>query len=139
MKTFAQRLALFAFKFDQPMRDAILVEKIIELMSIACIPVCQNTHACEFAIAAKPTSSHDQCLDDCLAYGRNFRECSPKFCGRNVEYLGLVRCNSGRTENRCALEHRYVADEIALVGDSEVVFRAIRCLGGLEFTAQNNC
>ena len=45
MKTFAQRLPLFALKFDQPMRDAILVEEIIELMSIARIAAGQNTHA----------------------------------------------------------------------------------------------
>src|SRR5207248_4726110 len=100
MKTFAQCLALFAFKFDQPMRDAILVEEIIELMSIARIAVCQNTHSREFAIAAEPTPSHDQGIDDCFAHGRNFRQSAPKFCGRNVEYLCLVRCDSGRTEDR---------------------------------------
>ena len=53
MKTFAQRLSLFAFKFDQPMRDAIFVEEIIELMSIARIRGCQNTHARKFAIATR--------------------------------------------------------------------------------------
>src|SRR5207248_6109424 len=139
MKTFAQCLALFAFKFDQPMRDAILVEEIIELMSIARIAVCQNTHSREFAIAAEPTPSHDQGIDDCFAHGRNFRQSAPKFCGRNVEYLCLVRCDSGRTEDRGTLEHGYVAHEIAFTRGGEVIFDAIARLEGLEFAAQNNC
>ena len=53
MKTFAQRLPLFALKFYQPVRNAILVEKIIELMSVARVAAGQNTHACKFAIAAE--------------------------------------------------------------------------------------
>ena len=72
VKTFAQRLSLFAFKFDQPMRDAILIEEIIELMSIARIAAGQNTHSREFAIAAEPSPSHDQGIDDCLAHAREF-------------------------------------------------------------------
>src|SRR5437762_6617520 len=96
------------------MRDAILVEEIIKLMSIARIAVSQNTHAREYAIAAKPSPSHDQGIDDCLADGGNFRQRAPKCGGRNVEDLGLVRFHSARTEDRCALEHRYVAHEIAL-------------------------
>ena len=139
MKTFAQRLSLFALKFHQPMRDAILVEEIIELMSIARIAAGQNTHSREFAIATKPPPSHDQGIDDCLAHGGNFRERAPQFGCRNVKYLGLFRCDSGRTEDRCALEHRYVADEIALVRGSEVIFGAIARLEGFDFAAQNNC
>src|SRR5438034_7942733 len=121
------------------MRDAILVEKIIELMSIARIAAGQNTHARELAIAAKPPPSHDQRIDDRLAHGRNFRQRAPKFSRRNVKYLGLVRCDSGRTEDRCALEHRYIAHEIALARGSEVIFRAIARLEGFDLAAQNNC
>ena len=131
MKTFAQRLPLFALKFYQPMRDAILVEKIIELMSIARVAAGQNTHARKFAIATKPASSHDQRIDDRLAHGGNFRQRAPKFGRRNVKYLGLVRCDSGRTEDRCALEHRYVAHEITLARGSEVIFGAIARLEAL--------
>src|SRR5256886_11823837 len=69
MKTFAQCFALFTLKVYQPMRDAILVEKIIELMSIARVAACQNTHARKFAIATKPAPSHDQRIDDRLAHG----------------------------------------------------------------------
>ena len=85
MKTFAQRLPLFAFKFDQPMRDAVLVEKIIELMSIARVAASQNTHSGKFPIASYSPPSHDQRIDDCLADGGNFRQRSPEFERRNDE------------------------------------------------------
>src|SRR6476660_9590645 len=104
------------------MRNAIFVEKIIELMSLARVTSGQHTHAREFTIATKPSPSHDQGIDDCLAYGGDFRERAPEFSRRNMENLGLVRYNSARTENRCALEHRNVADEIALVRIREVIF-----------------
>src|SRR5438270_12409065 len=96
MKTFAQRLPLFALKFHQPMRDAILIEEIIELMSISRVATCQNTHSREFAIATESSSTHDQGIDDCLAHRRNFRQRTPEFGCRNVEDLGLFRCDPGR-------------------------------------------
>src|SRR5580765_7443629 len=108
-------------------------------MSITLIAVSQNTHPREFAIATKPSPSHDQGIDDCLAHGGNLRQRAPEFGRRNVEYLGLFRCDSARTEDRCALEHRYVAQEIALACGSEVIFGAIACLEGIDFTAQHNC
>src|SRR5438128_12206950 len=117
MKTFTQRLPLFALEFQQPMRDAILIEEVMELMSVARIAARQNTHSREFAIAAKPSPSHDQRIDDCLAYRWNFRQRAPEFGRRNVQYFSLVRCDSARTEDRCALKHRYVAHEIALARD----------------------
>src|SRR6266550_3564827 len=138
MKTFAQCFALFTLKFYQPMRDAILVEKIIELMSIARVAAGQNTHASKFAIATKPASSHDQCIDDRLAYGGNFCQRAPKCGRRNKKYLGLIRCDSGRTEDRRALEHRYVAHEITLARGSQVIFGSVARLERFEFAAQNN-
>src|SRR5438552_18950793 len=104
------------------MPDSILVEEIIELMSSALVSASQNTHAGEFSIATEPAPSHDQGIDDCLAHRGNFRQGAPEFGRRNVEYLGLLRCNSARTEDRSALEHRYVAHEIALARGSEVIF-----------------
>src|SRR2546427_8195560 len=108
MKTFTQRLPLFALEFQQPMRDAILIEEVIELMSVARIAASQDTHSREFAIAAEPSPSHDQRIDDCLAHGRNFCQRASKFGCRNMEYLGLFRCDSARGQGRCALEHRDV-------------------------------
>src|SRR5260370_8761106 len=121
------------------MRDAILVEKIIELMSMARIATGQDTHPREFAIAAKSTPSHDQRIDDRLAHAGNVRQRAAKFRGWNMEYFGLIRCDSARTEDRCALEHRYVAHEIAFTRGSEVIFRTIARFEGFEFSAQNNC
>src|SRR4029077_14487971 len=120
------------------MRDAILVEKIIELLSIARVAAGQNTHSRKFAIATKPSPSHDQRIDDRLAYSGNFRQRAPKFGRRNVKYLGLIRFDSGRTEDRRALQHRYVAHEITLARDSEVVFGAVARLVRFEFATQNN-
>jgi hypothetical protein len=71
------------------MRDAILIEEIIELMSISRVATGQNTHSGEFAIAAQPSSPHDQGIDDCLAHRRNFRQGTPEFGCRNVKNLGL--------------------------------------------------
>src|SRR5437764_15311453 len=96
------------------MRDAILVEKIIELMSIARVTAGQNTHARKFAIATKPASSHDQRIDDRLAYGGNFRQRAPKCRRGDEEEFSLIRCDSGRTQDRRALGPRYVAHEITL-------------------------
>src|SRR3984893_15313296 len=121
------------------MPDAVLIVGIIELMTIARIAAGESTQAREFAIATKPPPSHDQGIDDCLAHGGNFRQRAPKFRGRNLKYLCLVRCDSGGTEDRCALEHRYGAHEIALARGSEIVFRVIACLEGFEFAVQTNC
>ena len=121
------------------MRNAILIEKIIKLMSIARVAAGQNTHARKFAIATKPPSSHDQCIDDGLAYGGNFRQRAPKFGRGNEEDFGLIRCDSGRTEDRRALEHRYVAHELTLARVSQVIFGAVAGLERFEFAAQNNC
>src|SRR4051794_9828067 len=107
------------------MWNAILVEKIIELMSITFIAASQDTHSGEYTIAAKPSSSHNQCIDDGFAHRGNFREGVSKFGRRDVEDFGFFRCNSARTEDRRALQHRYVPDEIALMRRGEVIFGTI--------------
>src|SRR5436190_20661648 len=107
------------------MRDAILVEKVIELMSIARVAAGQNTHASKFAIATKPASSHDQRIDDRLAYGGNFRQRAPQSGGGNKKYLGLIRCDSGRTVGRRAPRHPYVAHGITRARRSQVMFRVV--------------
>src|SRR2546425_11723009 len=100
MKTFAQCFALFALKFYQPMRDAILVEKIIELMSIARVAAGQNTHARKFAIATKPPSSHDQRIDDRLAYGGAFRRPAPGIDRPAEGVVATLPINSRSTQAR---------------------------------------
>src|SRR6266480_2050879 len=104
-------------------------------MSIARVAAGQNTHASKFAIATKPASSHDQRIDDRLTYGGNFCQRAPKFSRGNVKYFGLIRFDSGRTEDRCALQHRYVAHEITLARVSQVIFCAVAGLERFEFAA----
>src|SRR5262249_41223074 len=53
--------------------------------------------------------------------------------------LSLIRCDSGRTEDRRALQHRDVAHEITLARVSQIVFGAVARLERFEFAAQNNC
>ena len=54
METFTQRLSLFTFEYDQAMRNAILVEEIIQLMSKQLITLRQYPHSSEFAVPAYP-------------------------------------------------------------------------------------
>src|SRR3989442_15823387 len=97
------------------MRDAILVEEIIELMSIARIAAGQNTHSREFAIAAKPPASHDQCIDDCLAHGGKLREGPPGFGPPEGKNLWSVHsCAPGTEECRSPMHH-YVPQVITLM------------------------
>ena len=108
-------------------------------MSVTCAARGQHTQSGKLAIPADSAAPHDQRIDDRLAHGRNFRQRAPKFGRRNVEYLGLFRCDSGRTEDRRALQHRYVAHEITLARVSQVIFGSVARLERFEFAAQNNC
>src|SRR5262249_38688139 len=121
------------------MRDVILVQKIVELMSVTRAARSQHAQSRKLAIPTDSAAAHNERIDDRLANGRNFCECAPKFGRRNVEYLGLIRCDSGRTEDRRALQHRYVAHEIALARVSQIVFGSVARLERFEFAAQNNC
>ena len=61
MQTFTERLALFALEFNQTMRYVILVEKIVELMSVPRAACCEYAQACKLAIAPQ-TSSARECV-----------------------------------------------------------------------------
>src|SRR5690242_4368464 len=108
-------------------------------MSVTCAARSKHTQSGKLAIPADSAAPHNERIHDCLAHGRNFRQCAPKFGRRNVEYLGLIRCDPGRTEDRRALEHRYVAHEITLARVSQVNFGSVARLERFEFAAQNNC
>jgi hypothetical protein len=43
MQTFTQGLSVFAVKIDKPMRDMILVQKIIKLLAISRTGMRENT------------------------------------------------------------------------------------------------
>src|SRR5437867_13385210 len=109
------------------MRNAILVEKIIELMSIARVAAGQNTHSRKFAIATKPPPSRDQRIDDRLAHGGNLRQRAPKFGRRKEEVLGFFPLGPGRTEDRCVLDHRFVPQLITLTRGGVPTIAAFLC------------
>src|SRR5256886_16870746 len=96
------------------MRDAILVEKIIELMSITRVTAGQNTHARKFTIATKPAPSHDQRIDDRLAHGGKLPPRAPKVGRRDEEDLRPFPRDPGRTQERCAPGHPTFPPEIKL-------------------------
>ena len=89
METFAQGLSLFALKFNEPMRDMIFVEKIIELMAFACAAGRKNAQPGKFRIASQSAATHNECIDNGRADTGQFGERAPKFIGRNVKYLTL--------------------------------------------------
>ena len=108
-------------------------------MSVTRAARSQYTQSGKLAIPADSAAPHNERIDDRLAHGRNFRQRAPKFGRGNVEYLGLIRCDSGRTEDRRALQHRYVAHEITLARGRQVIFGILARLERFEFAAQNNC
>src|SRR5262245_10261428 len=136
--SFAQRLTLFALEFDQTMQDVVLIQKIVELMSIAGTARSEHTQSGKLVIATEPTSSHDQRVHDWFANPWQLCEHAPELSRRDMKNLGLVRCYARGRERRCALQHCHVADEIALVCDSEFHFDIIPALEDLYFAAQNN-
>src|SRR5437867_6488374 len=138
MQTFAQCLSLFALKFDEPMRDTIFVEEIIELTAFACAACSENAQPGKLPIASQSLATHDQCLYDDLAHTGQFGERAPEFGRGHVEYLGFRRGYPHRGQGRRALQHRDIANEIALACSGEDLFRAIARLESLDLAAQDN-
>jgi hypothetical protein len=91
VETFAECLSLFAFKYDQAMRNTILVEEIVQLMSKSLIPLRYDTHSSEFAVPNDLPASHNHCIDDRFANIGNLGQGAPEFSCGHVEYLSLFR------------------------------------------------
>jgi hypothetical protein len=138
VQTFAECLSLFALEFDEPMGDAILVEKIIKLMSFARSGCREDAQPGKFPIASQSFATHDQCLYDRLAHAWQFGERAPEFSRGHVEYLRLFRRHPRCRKDRRALEHRDIAEEIALARGAENLFDVVALLKRLEFAAQDN-
>ena len=82
MQPFAERLSLLVFKFDEPMRDVIFVQEIIQLMSLARAALGQNAQPGKLPVAPDPATTHNQRIDDGPAHARQFGKRAPKFgCG----------------------------------------------------------
>ena len=66
----AECMSLLTLEFDQPVRDAILVEKIVELMALARVTQRDNAQPRELAIAPEPPPAHDESVHNRLAHAR---------------------------------------------------------------------
>src|SRR5262245_48798645 len=136
--SFAQRLTLFALEFDQTMQDVVLVQKIVELMSVTPAARSEHTQTGKLVIATQSPSSHDQRVHNWFANPWYFGQDPPEFVRGHVQDLRLGRCHSRSRQRGCALQHSHVADEIALVRDCEFQFDVVPPLEDLYFAAQNN-
>lgn len=80
MQAFAERLSLFALEFNQPMRDVILVEEVVELMTFArAAGGGENAQTGKFTITSQTTAAHDERIDDGRAHAGYFRESASQF------------------------------------------------------------
>ena len=89
-KAFAQLLALIARQIDHAMRNVILVEEIVDLMSVAIVRRGQDTEAGELAVTIQSPPPHNERVDDRRADRRYFGQGAPKLRGRDVENFRLV-------------------------------------------------
>src|SRR5207245_6161247 len=83
-------------------------------------------------------ATHDQRVDDGCADRGNFREDASEFRGRDVQNFGISGCHAHAGQGRSSLQHRDVAQEIALPSSGEDLFGAIALLENLELAAQNH-
>src|SRR5262245_45128591 len=120
------------------MRDVVLIQKIVELMSVTRTALSKHTQSGKFAIATQAPSSHDQRVHDRFADPWHLRQHAPEFSRGHVQNLGLVRCHARSRERRCPLQHRHVADEITRVPNREFLFDVVPPLEDLYFAAQDN-
>ena len=77
-KRFAKRDTLIAPHINQAMRNVILVEKIVELTTVARIVHGQDTKARKVSIAVQAAPSHDQSIHDRLADLRHLGKGPPQ-------------------------------------------------------------
>src|SRR5262245_14507517 len=136
--SFTEGLALFALEFDQTVRDVVLVQKIVELMSVTPAARSEHTQTGKLVIATEPTSSHDQRVHNRFTDPWQLGQDAPEFSRGHIKDLGLVRCYARGCERRCALQHRNIANEIPLVRNCEFQFDVVPLLEDLYFAAQNN-
>src|SRR6266567_5567821 len=119
MQALTERPALLAFKFDQPMRNTILVEKIVELMSLARIPQRDNAQSGELTVAHQPPPAHDQSINYRAAHTRQFSERAPDLDRRDFQNFGFFRLHARGGQRGGALQHRDVPDKVTLLSSGE--------------------
>jgi hypothetical protein len=138
VKAVAQRLTLFALEFNQPMWDVVLIQKIVESMSLSLVPRSEHTQSRKLAITAQPPASHDQRFNDWFADPWHLGQHAAEFGCGHIQDFGFLRGHSRSRERRCPLQHRYVSNEIAFVRDCELLFDVVPPLKDLYFAPQNN-
>src|SRR5207253_874186 len=120
------------------MRDVVLVEKIVELMSLSRAPRGEHTQSCKLAIATQSPSSHDQRVHDWFANPWHLGKRVPEFISGHRRDLGFVRCSARRRDRRPPFQRRLVAEKVALVRNRELLLHVIPPLEDLYFATQNN-
>src|SRR6266567_559851 len=107
-------------------------------MSLTRATRSEHAQSRKLAIPANSPAPHNECVHDWFAYSWHPSQYAPEFSRRNVQNLGLIRCHSGSRERRCPLQHRDIANEIAVVRNGELLFGPVALLEDLYFAAQYN-
>ena len=79
MQAAHERGALLALHVDQPMRDVVFVEKVIELPAFARLDLGQNPQTGELLVALQPHPAHDERVHDRLSDLRHFGQRASQF------------------------------------------------------------
>src|SRR5436309_2299846 len=137
MEALAQSLAILALRVNQPMRNMIFVEEIVDLISITRTILSDDAQAGKLAVAPQSLPAHDERAHDRLAHPRQFGQGLPNRRRGHFQNLGFIGLASGACQRGGPHEHGYVADEIARAGCPEDLFLSIAGLEDLEPAAQD--
>ena len=138
MQAFAQGAPVFALKVDQPVRDMVFVEKIVELVAVSRTVLRENAQPGKLAVALQPLPTHDERAHDRLADAGQFRERLAKpVCG-HFQNFALIRFASRIGQRRGAHEHRNVPDETARACSREDLLLPVARLEDFQLAAQDH-
>src|SRR4029453_15530447 len=94
----AESPAVVAFKTNQPVRDVIFVEKIVELAAFARTVLPGDSQAAnffsrppKFLLPPQPAPPHDERAYDPFAHARQLRERPPEPDRGHFQNLALIR------------------------------------------------
>src|SRR5436190_15133989 len=96
---------MVAFKSDQPMRDVILVEEIIELTALARAILGDYAEAGKVLVPLQPSAPHDECLDDRLTDARQFSKRLSETIRGHFQDFAFVGFAARAAQRRCSREH----------------------------------
>ncbi len=134
----AQRPPIFSFKSNQPVRNVILVEEIVELAAFARAVLRDDAQPRKLLVPLQSAPPHDESAHDHFAHTRQFCERLSQPCGGHFQNLAFIRFASRACQCRCAGEHPHLADKIALVGRSEDLLLLVARLEYFHLAVQND-